>query len=243
MRSHRLYTEQTLECNSTLSLRDEAAHYLLRVLRVGAGDPIELFNGDGYFYQASVESTAKKQLDLTITHRNNPENESPLSIHLGFSLIKADRVEWLLQKACELGVTELTPLVSDYCDGKNTQKLDKKYSRWQQIIIAACEQSGRACLPTLHPSQGFDEYIANTPKDIGLLLHPYQSVTLSTIKQEPKSVMLLCGPEGGFSEREVKLAQEQQCHSLGLGPRILRAETAPLAAISLLQYHWGDSQW
>ncbi len=238
MRMHRLYVAEPLSSPSELTLDGDTAHYLIKVLRVSVGQSLQLFNGDGVNYFAQVLELQKKSLLVNITDCECPNNEPSLAVSVAFSLFKAERVEWLLQKGTELGATEFVPIISQYTDGKNAQQLEKKQARWQQIIISACEQSGRAVVPVLQQSESFRDFLQTDSSDAKLLLHPYQSKKLSEFPLPLQRVTLLAGPEGGFSEAEVDEAKASGFRCLSLGPRILRAETAPLSALSIVMDQW-----
>lgn len=154
MRIPRLYVNAALTSGSTLALDAEASRYLAGVLRMEAGRPLTVFNGHGGEYQASIAVVSKKAVTLSIGAFNAIENESPLAIHLGIGLSKGDRFEWVIQKATELGVTHITPLVTSRSEVKlNTERADKKLAHWQQIAISACEQCQRNRVPLIHPPE------------------------------------------------------------------------------------------
>lgn len=240
MPSPRIYTPLPLNSGQSIELQDQAAIHIGRVLRMTTGDTVRLFNGDGHEYQSVISQLSKKSIRLEV-QQSGPK-DAPLSphIHLGQVMSKGDRMDFVLQKATELGVDTITPLSSERCDVRlKADRLDKKRDHWQKIIISACEQCGRNTLPTLNPVQSFDQWLQQSQGEQKLILHPHQTQPLESI-QTPGSVDLMIGPEGGFSEMEVQQALATGYQGLRLGPRILRTETAALTAISVLQYVWGD---
>lgn len=244
MRTHRLYASSALEPGSETILDKNQSHYLTRVLRVSTGQHLQLFNGDGCDYLATITAIDKHNVHVHISDKQPLDRESNLKTTLAFSIIKLERLEWLLQKATELGANGFIPLVCRYTDGKYRTQYQRKVERMQQIIISSCEQCGRATLPTLEPPIKFAAFIKQVHEcqdtSSKLLLHPYQSTRIDS-KHTPNSALIVSGPEGGFSQQEVDHAHTYGFQSVQLGARILRAETAPIAALSMAQYIWGDS--
>jgi 16S rRNA (uracil1498-N3)-methyltransferase len=240
MRTPRIYTPQTLAGSSLVELEQQASHHINKVLRMQEGDSLILFNGDGFDYSARIDSIHKKSLSASMDVAIASETESPLSIHLGIGISKGDRMDWIMQKATELGVTTITPLFTERTEVRlKGERLEKKHQHWQQIIISACEQSGRSVLPQLAPATRIDMWTENTQAEKKFVLHHRSTQTLDG-KDTPKSIVLLVGPEGGLSEAEIMAAEKHNFDALALGPRVLRTETAPLAALSVLQFLWGD---
>ena len=245
----RFYFPQPLTADTTVELSAAASHHVATVLRMKVGRHLLLFNGmpiDGRLgeFSATVEAVSKKCVLLTVSDFIPRQTESPLAIELGVCLIKNDRMDWLLQKATELGVATVTPLLSEYTDVKlPADRLEKKHHHWQQVMISACEQSGRTAVPSIRWPQPIDQWLTSVEADKKWVLHPsIDSQPLSRSPQHaPRSAALLIGPEGGLSDDEVACAQAELFSGLVIGPRILRAETAPLAAITLLQHYYGDS--
>lgn len=223
-----------------IELDETAFRHLIRVLRMGEGESIRLFNGDGYEYSAQLEAVSKKSAQARLQQRSELEPETQLSLHLGQVISKGDKMDFTIQKATELGIHEITPLFSERCDVRlKGERLDKKVEHWQRVAISACEQSGRNRIPKVHQPLSLAEWLNRVDADTKLILHPHNQQPLSAYSA-PDSLALLVGPEGGFSEAEVLQAQQQGFGGLTLGPRILRTETAALAALSVLQYCWGD---
>lgn len=238
MRVHRVFVEFPLTAGLETELGEDAAHHIGTVLRAKAGQPLELFN-DGVEAQAEViEATRKRVLVkvLSVAERNT---DSPLAIHLGIGISRGERMDFVLQKSTELGVASITPLFTERCEVKLTgERLEKKLDQWRKILIGACEQSGRTCVPVLNAPQSLAECLKSDQSEQRFVLHHRSDGKLSV--EPPRSVLLLIGPEGGLSETEITQAQAANARALTLGPRILRTETAPLVAMSILQYQWGD---
>lgn len=243
MRHIRFYLPQALAAHSSFALSDDAAHHAVAVLRLKEGAPLFVFNGEGGEYPATIVAASKK-LVMVQTGAFNPEsNESPLHTHLAIGISKGERFDLVLQKATELGVSEITPLFSERTEVKwKADREDRIRERWQKIIINACEQCYRNRIPRLHEPLSLEELLQRESSERKLILHP-GAVAREDEGARPRSVCLLVGPEGGFSDVEVDSARQRGFAPLSLGPRILRTETAPLAALSILQAHWGDFSW
>lgn len=240
MRITRIYCEATLQAGLSIPLDEPASHHLSRVLRCKAGDSIILFNGDGAEFQATITAIDRKAVTVLVGEESHPTTESPLAIHLGIAVSKGDRFDWVLQKATELGVTAITPLITERTEFKlKGDRQEKKLRHWRQVVVSACEQCGRNKLPELAPPTALPAWLEATDAALKLVLHHRSARTLPGDSQYP-SVALLVGPEGGLSDDEIALAESRQFASLLLGPRVMRTETAPLAAIAVLQSRWGD---
>jgi len=240
MRNPRIYTEQVLIPGATLTLDERASNYLARVLRCQSGMAITLFNGDSKEYAASVTAVDKRNVAVVINDASIVDRESPLKIHLGIAISKGDRMDLVMQKAVELGVSDITPLISERVEVRlQGERADKRIEHWRGIIISACEQCARNTLPKLNPIAPLNDWISRVEADKKFVLHHRSDTALGT-SEKPNSVALLIGPEGGLSEAEIDAAQRQSFAPLRLGPRVLRTETAPLAALSILQFVFGD---
>ena len=244
MRTIRFFLPKPLAANSTVELTDDAAHHAQNVLRMKQGDTLTIFNGEGGEYDAVIESVSKKAVSVQLNAYRAIDRESPLRTHLAIGISKGERFEHVLQKATELGISEITPIVSERTEVRlSHERQDKVLQRWQKIIINTCEQSYRNRLPQLNSPVEFSTLLGKEGSERKIILHPPQDNSQQTMldkNNKPKSVCLLVGPEGGFSDSEVALATRHHFTPLALGPRILRTETAPLAALSLLQFVWGD---
>ncbi|MBU2040158.1 MAG: 16S rRNA (uracil(1498)-N(3))-methyltransferase [Gammaproteobacteria bacterium] len=240
MSGPRIYSAAALSSGLRTELDDQAFAHLIRVLRMNDGDPVRLFNGDGHEYAGQLCDVQKKSASVLVGDILRSEADTPLKLQLGQVVSKGDRMDFTIQKATELGISDITPLWSERCEVRlKGERLDKKMEHWQKVAISACEQSGRNHIPTIHQPQYFADWAKNNNADVRLLLHPHRQKPLRDYPQ-PASVALLVGPEGGFSEQEVEMAMSSGFAGLTLGPRILRTETAALAALSVFQFQWGD---
>ncbi|HSC75595.1 MAG TPA: 16S rRNA (uracil(1498)-N(3))-methyltransferase [Pseudomonadales bacterium] len=241
MRISRIYVDLPLQAGSEISLPAEAAHHLAIVLRVKTGQSVVLFNNSGVEAQAVITSVDRKKVGVRINAVDFTDCESPLKIHLAIGISRGERMDFVLQKSTELGVHAITPLFCERTEVRlSDERLQKKLEQWQKMIIGACEQSGRTRLPVLHAPATLDACLVADTSEQRFVLHHRSDSTLTACEEKPASVLLLIGPEGGLSDNEILQAQRAGCVALTLGPRILRTETAPLAAISVLQYRWGD---
>ena len=204
------------------------------------GDALILFNGEGGEYPATIEAVDKRAVTVATEQSVDNVPESTLQLHLGIAMSKGDRMDWVVQKATELGVARITPLYSERVELKlQGERAEKKLEHWRGVAIAACEQCGRNRLPAIGAVQALAEWLDHTEADAKFVLHHRTDAALDAAAK-PASVALLVGPEGGLSEAEIAAAERKGFAPLRLGPRVLRTETAPLAAISVLQYVWGD---
>ena len=243
MRIPRIYTNANLTPGTDIQLDEGAARHLTSALRMTAGQQIILFNGQGGEYSAELVQAKKGKASAMVTGFTQIDRESPLQIHLAIGISRGERMDWIVQKATELGVTEITPLFSERTEVKlNGERLEKKLRHWQQVSISACEQCQRNRIPTINNALTLDQWL-NQPnqeaQQLKLVLHHRSDKTLAQ-HQSPKNVCLLVGPEGGLSDNEISRAMDKGFAALTLGPRVLRTETAPLAAISIMQSVWGD---
>ena len=240
MRISRIYITDKLLVDQQIGLNEKTSHYLTRVLRLQQDNTLVLFNGDGHDYHAEIIETGKKQVRVNILSQSEKKSLPSLPIQLGLSLSKGDRFDIAIQKATELGVSHITPLLSEFSTLKlSADRLDKKMLHWQGIIQSACEQSGRAFIPWLDQPVALQSWLTSNLDGLKLTLHPQASKTLRGF-ENPDRLVFLVGPEGGLSENEIDLANEQGFQTIKLGNYILRTETAPLAAISAAQVLWGD---
>lgn len=243
MRLSRIYTSVPLHSGGAVTLDEETSHYLLRVLRLRPGDPLILFNGDGGEYRAVLTGAERRQANVSIGHREQPQRESGLHIVLGQGIPRGERMDFVLQKSVELGAAAIAPLCTKRSQVRLAGKrLQNRVAHWQGILRAACEQSNRVVLPALEPVQTLPEWLASGHSQenrLALVLDPTAPRRLKEF--EPASrVSILVGPEGGLERREIELAESHGFQRVGLGPRVLRTETAALAAVAALQALWGD---
>jgi len=245
----RIYIPQAFSENTSLELDKAAMHHLVTVMRMKVGREFMVFNGrpvDRVYgeFLATLSYVDKKKAHVEVGKFSIAHTEPSLRIHLGACVIKNDRMDWLLQKATELGVTEITPLFSQNTDVKiPADRIEKKVAHWQKIVVNACEQSGRVVIPVIHLPQLLNTWLPSlSDKHRRLVLHPYEQAGNRDVlfeSEKPSNVVLLVGPEGGLSEQEVDFIRTHQFTGMKLGPRILRAETAPLVAISILMHQFG----
>lgn len=235
----RVFEPQALATGTDIVLGERNQQHLVRVLRMAAGDAFVIFNGDGGEYGAQIVHAGKREAIARIGARREPATESPLATHLGQVLSKGDRMEYAVQKAAELGVSEITLLTSSRCDVRlDGDRFEKKREHLQMVAVAACEQSGRVRVPQVHPPQDIGQWLESVAADLKLVLHPGSDT--SALPATCHHVALLVGPEGGLTAAEVAKAQERHFVALALGPRVLRTETAPVAALTFLQGRYGD---
>ena len=240
MRNPRIYSEQPLQAGITVDLAESAANHVGRVLRMKVGEPLVLFNGEGGAFQGKVAVVSKKQVQVDLESQLEGDAQSPLVIELGQTLSRGERMDYAIQKATEMGVTSITPLFSERCEVKlNAERQEKQRRRMQQIAISACEQCGRNIVPVINPPMKLQEWLDSRDTELNFVLHHRTEKKLDGY-EKPASVSLLIGPEGGLTAEEIAQAETREFKSLALGPRVLRTETAPVAAISLMQFLWGD---
>jgi 16S rRNA (uracil1498-N3)-methyltransferase len=242
--SSRLFVEETLASGLQLTLPDEPAHYVGRVLRLKAGDPLTLFDGRGGEFAATVSAVSRKGVVVTTGEKSSRECESPLSIHLVQAISRGERMDFVVQKATELGVVRVTPVMTEFSVVKlEGSKREKRVRHWTRIAQSACEQSGRNRVPLIGEPRTFDEWLEDlgaAQERLRLVLEPQASSTLAGLGETAGALDLLVGPEGGLSKREQALALAAGFTPLRFGPRILRTETAAIAAIAVLQARFGD---
>ena len=241
MRLSRVFTAQTLSVGGLIELEGPPSHYLARVLRVSEGDPVTLFNGDGKDYTGQVFEVKRQSVQVRVLSAREPGNESPLKITLVQAISRGERMNYSLQKATELGVSRIQPITSSRVEVRLDEKrTGKRLAHWRSVVVSACEQSGRAMLPGVADPMSLSEWLAGVGSSESLVLDPLAGQHLSTYSIQSGAVSVLVGPEGGFSEDEIRQIDSAGVGAVSLGPRILRTETAGPAAITLLQSMAGD---
>ncbi len=241
MRTVRIYQPGPYETGDSIELAAAASLHVGVVLRMQPGETLTLFCGDNREFAATITAVYKKIVVVTIDSVHMVNRESPCSIHLAQAISKGERMELVVQKAVELGVASITPLLTTYCVVRlDAERMAKKQLQWQAIAIAACEQSGRNQLPIIHQACSLDAYVQQCQAQTKLVLHPNAAKSWRDYTLTHHDIALLIGPEGGLHEDEVALAKTRQFQPLSLGPRILRTETAAIAAISMIQAIGGD---
>jgi 16S rRNA (uracil1498-N3)-methyltransferase len=241
MRIPRIFTAQPLIAGSSIQLEQGAARHLSSALRMSVGQSIILFDGHGGEYSAALTEVKKSKVWVAVNEFSDKDLESPLKIQLAIGISRGERMDWIVQKATELGATEITPLFTERCEVKlSGERLEKKTRHWQQIAISACEQCQRNIVPIVNSAAMIDQYLADPVIGLKLVLHHRTEKRLTEMANSNNNIALLVGPEGGLSDREIESAIKHNFAALALGPRVLRTETAPLAAISIIQSLWGD---
>lgn len=240
MRISRLFTPMHLASGKTIELDDENAHYVRTVLRLKKETEIILFNGTGGEYLGTVAEVSRKTVLIKIHRWLDRNIESPLLVTLGLGISRGDRMDLSVQKAVELGVNFITPLLTERCVVQfKGEKKPQRLLHWQKIVQHAAEQSGRTILPELNEIDHLQIWV-DKQQGLKVFLDPYANTTLADINPIDRHVTLLTGPEGGFSDLERDLAKSAGFIPVRLGSRILRTETASLAALAAVQMLWGD---
>jgi 16S rRNA (uracil1498-N3)-methyltransferase len=243
VRTTRCHVDTALAPGQRVLLPEPASQHLLRVLRLRAGDRCRLFNGDGHDYPARLLATVGKRAEFEVEEVIAVDNESPLSLQLAQGIARGEKMDLILQKATELGVAEIHPLFTLRTEVRlDAERMEKRLQHWRGVISAACEQCGRARLPLLHPPRTLAAFLGQLPADaIKLVLDPQGGRRLDALEAPgARPLLLLVGPEGGLDQRDLTPARAAGFEGLRLGPRILRTETAGLAAIAALQARLGD---
>lgn len=240
MRIPRIYCDVPLDTQREVTLDDRACHYIRQVLRLKSGAPLTLFNGNGHDYDATLLTCHKEGCTATVSVRGDAEPAPPLDIHLAIGVSRGERMDLVLQKSVELGISRITPLFTERSVVRLQQeRLRRRETHWLGVAISACEQSGRRRLVTIDPATGIDELLSR-PAENGVILQPDATLALPALPNPAGRLSLLVGPEGGFTAAEAEQAVAQGYRPVRLGPRVLRTETAPLAAIAIAQAIWGD---
>lgn len=243
MPKNRLYIEGPIESGKTIDVRGDRARYVSRVLRLGPGDELTLFDGEGGEYPAVIRSLGKDRIVAEAGGRVDRSVESPLAVTLVQGISRGDRMDHVVQKTTELGVTRIVPVHTDFSVVKLDQRrAEKRWRHWRGIAASACEQCGRNRLPSIDPPGTLPNLLGECrdSAQAKLLLQPGVDATLGSIDAGDSGLIVLVGPEGGFSDLEREHAEVAGFTPVGLGPRILRTETAAVAALSALQTLYGD---
>ena len=237
----RIYTPQPLKQGISVTLDPDSAHHLSTVLRKRPGFEFNLFNGDGSEFGARICRCQKKSVVIEVVKQLHCEPEPDLKLNLFIAISKGERMDFALQKAVELGISSVTPIISERTVVRlSAERLNKRESHWRKIIISASEQSGRCRIPELNPSQQIDHLISNPAPGKSFLLDHRSRHSFDQLTAPQDNLNLIIGPEGGLSESEQESLVNAGCVAVRLGPRVLRTETAPLAALAVIQALWGD---
>ncbi|MBI4751279.1 MAG: 16S rRNA (uracil(1498)-N(3))-methyltransferase [Acidobacteria bacterium] len=243
---HRFFASPEHVLGSTVALSEEESHHGVHVIRLRPGDEVSVFDGCGQEWTATVSMIGRKQITLELNEKLDGERESPLELTLAAAQIKADRFEWLLQKAVELGVSRVIPLITTHTEQSLIkQDSPNRRTRWARIVLEATKQCGRRRLMELTEPQLFQQVVAHLPQSTtGVMFIERAAIPWHEILKQteltPTKCLAFIGPEGGWNHAELELATEKDLLQVTLGPRILRAETAGVVAATLLQNLWGD---
>ena len=237
----RFYVDFALSPDSVVELPDNVVRHL-NVLRVKNTEEIVLFNGNGKSYPALPEVLEKRRASVRILREEATDNESPLNITLVQAVSAAERMDFTLQKSVELGVAEIRPVISERCVVRlSGERAEKRVARWQEIVVSACEQSGRNIVPKVLLLTTYAQALQQLPQETTkLLMSLNRAQKLSDVQPQSGKVVFMVGPEGGWTEKEEQQAFDAGFQSVTLGKRVLRTETASLAAIAAMQTLWGD---
>ncbi|MEL7186336.1 MAG: 16S rRNA (uracil(1498)-N(3))-methyltransferase [Pseudomonadota bacterium] len=241
--STRLFVSQPLSNGASIELEGDPARYLGKVLRGRVGDGVTLFSGDGPEWHATITAFGKNRVSLEIGESFEPGTESPLKIHLVQGISRGERMDFVVQKATELGADRITPVFSEYGVVKlDDKRAAKRHDHWQKIAVNACEQCGRTKLPLIDAPIRLNDWFGSKPEgvDAELVLTPGAAQPLSTIVPPEAAVCVLIGPEGGFSSGEYDDAAAAGFSAVSIGKRILRTESAAIATLAIMQSLWGD---
>jgi 16S rRNA (uracil1498-N3)-methyltransferase len=243
MSDTRLYTDAPLAPGEPVELHDDRARYVSRVLRLRPDDVVTIFDGRGAEYLARISALSKDRVLLTVDEQRKVDRESQLRIHLLQGISRGERMDFAVQKATELGVALLTPVLTEFSVVKlNEKRAQKKTRHWQAIAASACEQCGRNVLPVIEPPITLRNWMGehHTAEGKRIVLQPGANTSVSGLGEPVDEITVLVGPEGGFSDTEYELAAACHFQAVGLGPRILRTETAAAAILTALQTLYGD---
>ncbi len=239
MKIIRVYQPSLYRAGTSIELDKSSSNHLIKVLRLKNNYHFNLFNGEGTECSAILEISGKKAV-AHIQEILDNTLESNLNIHLLQGISKGDRMDFAIQKSIELGVTSITPVITERTAvNLKGSRAEKKILHWKSIAISACEQSGRNYLPPINPICHFKQCVESNDYDANLLLDPLSDRHIKNLPSA-KNIQILIGPEGGLSNSEIAQAKDNKFTGIGLGPRILRTETAALAAITSVQLLWGD---
>jgi 16S rRNA (uracil1498-N3)-methyltransferase len=238
----RFFCPLPLAVGVEIALPAGAAHHVLRVLRLQPGDAVTLFDGRGGEYGAQLQRVSARAVDVEVVEYRDVERESPLNVTLVQGLAAAERMDFAVQKAVELGAAAIAPVFTS----RSVVRLDdaramRRVGRWQQIVIAACEQTGRNRVPNVHMPRALNVWLhTSSPAALRLLLAPEADTSLGGLEPPRGPVELLVGPEGGLTEEESAAARSAGFRPVRLGPRILRTESAGAAMLAAMNALWGD---
>ncbi|MGN6327541.1 MAG: 16S rRNA (uracil(1498)-N(3))-methyltransferase [Rhodanobacter sp.] len=244
MRTIRIHVDVPLIAGDTLALPAQAGEHVARVLRLVAGDPLTLFNGDGHDYPATIEHAGKREVVVRVCDGQPAGTESPLRLTLAQAVARGEKMDLIMQKATELGAVRIVPLLTERSEVKlDAARAEKRLAHWRSVVASACEQSGRARLPEVLAAQPLQAWLDQLADDgtVRLALLPDGTSHARELNFGPAGGILVIGPEGGLGERDRQALSASGFAGLCLGPRILRTETAGMAALAALQALHGDA--
>ena len=244
MEENRFYHSENLELKQVVELGSQTHIHATKVLRLKTGDKFALFNGDGFDYVAEVAEVTKHKTLVEIIDKYEVNHESPLTITLAQGLAASDKMDWIIQKAVELGIQSIQPLFTERSIVKlDRERADKKLEHWRTVALAACEQTGRSAIPKILSPLPLSQWLSDQEKQtetLRLILTPVKAQNIKNLNRKPSSIIFMVGTEGGFSEKEMALASHRAFIPVNFGERILRTETASIVALSIMQNLWGD---
>ncbi|SFS06328.1 16S rRNA (uracil1498-N3)-methyltransferase [Dyella sp. OK004] len=243
MRTIRIYVDQPLASGQELILPSQAGEHVARVLRMVAGDELTMFNGDGSDYLATIAAVGKREVNVRVQSAQRVDNESPLPITLAQGVARGEKMDLIVQKATELGVARIVPLLTERSEVKlDANRAEKRLAHWRAVAASACEQCGRARAPEVTPAQPLESWLRALDDNgaLRLALLPEGTTQARSLRFDAAGGILVVGPEGGLGERDISSLNAAGFQGLRLGPRILRTETAGLAALAALQALHGD---
>lgn len=243
MRTIRIHVDQPLAVGAELALPAQAGEHVARVLRLAVGDPLTLFNGDGSDYASTLLTIGKREVRVHVQSRQDVHGESPLHLTLAQGVARGEKMDLIVQKATELGVARIVPVFTERAEVRlDAARAEKRLAHWRAVAASACEQCGRARLPEIAPAVPLAGWLTSLVDidALRLALLPEAATKLRALPETPAGIVLAVGPEGGLSDNDVTALSSAGFLGLRLGPRILRTETAGLAALAALQALRGD---
>jgi 16S rRNA (uracil1498-N3)-methyltransferase len=243
MRLTRVHVPTALQAGQRICVTGAAANHIARVLRLRAGEPLTLFNGNGAEYSATIVELQRDAIAVEVKQEHAVDRESPLPLTLAQGISRGERMDWILQKATELGGSRIVPVFTERSVVRlDARQAERKLQHWRAIAVAACEQCGRNTVPEIAPPTDILELLGSrvAPQGTRLLLSPGSNVSLDEISANTGGITVLIGPEGGLTDSEQEAALRSGFTAVRMGPRVLRTETAAVAALSILQHQFGD---
>lgn len=242
MRLTRVHVAEPLAPGRRHTIEGDAANHIARVLRLEPGAPLTVFDGRGGEYSARIEALRKSAVIIEVQARSPSSRESSLSLTLAQGVSRGERMDWVVQKATELGVSRIIPVLTERTVVKlDARQSERKLAHWQGVAVAACEQSGRDRIPDIVAPLPLHDFLRDIdPQTTRLLLSPTGTQRVTDLKAPERRIVVLIGPEGGLAETEQRAAIGAGFLAVRMGPRVLRTETAAVAALTLLQHQFGD---